>query len=137
MANLDNFRGDGKQSIPANVTTWTVVDTSSGDDDEVTCTKAAEADRSHFITFLIATSDNVSNVAGGAVKARLYAGGGGTLLLEAWIGQEDASGPTVINFAAPIQITENTDAIFTSAMSADDDQVTFTMGGFTNDTRIE
>ena len=116
---------------PGIVTEWTVLDTSSGDDDEVTCTKAAESGKAHFITFLHAACDNTSNVAGGAVKARLYAGPGGTLMLEDWVGQDDAGPNTTLTFPFPIKIKEGVAAIWSSTMAGTDDQVTFTIGGFT------
>ena len=116
---------------PGIVTEWTVVDTSSGDDDEVTCTKAAESGKAHFITFVSAGSCNTSHVAGGAIKAKLYAGAGETLLLELWVGDCLDSGINTVSFPAPIRIAENKAAVFAITMSGTDDQATFTMGGFT------
>ena len=137
MANLDNFRGDGEQSIPNCVTTWTVTDTSSGDNDEVTCTKTAEAGKTHFVTFLCTSTDNTSAGAGGDIKATLSGSSSGDKLLF-WPMESDGNGaPAFLNFTSPIQFSENENAVFASTMTGSADQVTFTMGGFTNDTRIE
>ena len=137
MANLDNFRGDGTQSIPQCVTTWTVVDTSSGDNDEVTCTKTAEAGKTHFVTFICTSTDETSAVAGGNIKGTLKGSTSGSKLI-IWPMESDGNGaPAYLNFSAPIQFSENENVVFESAMAATDNQVTFTVGGFTNETRIE
>lgn len=137
MANLDNFRGDGQQTQPVYATTWTAVDTSSGDNDEVTCTKAAEAGKTHFITFLTTSTDNGTPSGGGAIKATLSGSSSGTALLF-WPHESDGNGaPCHIDLKSPIQMAENETVTFASDMYGTDDQVTYTMGGFTNETRIE
>ena len=140
MANLDNFRGDGRLTQPVNVTTWTVTDTSTGDDDDVTCTKAAEAGKTHFITCLCVSSDTSSSTAGGAVKATLSGSSSGTKLIfwQAGAGFASTKSPGSLDLSAPIQLSENEDAVFASTLvDANNDQCTFTMCGFTNETRIE
>lgn len=142
------------------VTTWTVVDTSSGDDDEVTCTKAAEAGKRHFITFLSISCDARLHHEGRGVNASLKSGG--VTKYELWprtevedtsfpglafcgiipfslahlilVTEDSDSGPWFAEFEAPIQMGENEAATFESAMDGSSDQVTFTMGGFTSDT---
>ena len=141
MANLDNFRGDGKLSPPKFITTWTVTDTSEADDDDVTCTKAAEAGKTHFITFVSLSSDTTSYTAGGSVKATLSGSSSGTKL-HFWNNGTGIFGgngsPAILQFSAPIQLSENENAVFASTLvDANNDQCTFTMGGFTNETRIE
>ena len=138
MANLDNFRGDGKQTQPVCITTWTATDTSSGDDDEVTCTKAAEAGKTHFITFLTTSTDSDRADASGTIKATLSGSSSGTKIIF-WPMESDTEGsPCHVDFQSPIQMAENETVTFSSTMDVNtDDQVTFTMGGFTNETRFE
>ena len=137
MANLDNFRGDGQQTQPVYATTWTVIDTSTGNDDEVTCTKAAEAGKTHFITFLTASTDSTTQAAGGVVKATLSGSSSGTTLIF-WPQESDGpAAPAHMDFNSPIQMAENETVTFSSDMANNDDQVTYTMGGFSNETRIE
>ena len=138
MANLDNFRGDGNQSIPNCVTTWTVVDTSTGDDDEVTCTKAAEAGKTHYVTFLCASTDSTAAAEGGTIKADLDGSVSGNKL-HFWPQESDGSAaPAYLSFSEPIRFNENEAVEFKSTMDVnDDDRVTFTVGGFSNETRIE
>lgn len=138
MANLDNFRGDGNQSIPNCITTWTVTDTSTGDDDEVTCTKAAEAGKTHYVTFVCASTDSTGALSGGVIKADLNGSVSGNKL-HFWPAESDGSAaPAYLSFSAPIRFNENEDVVFASTMNvATDDQVTFTVGGFSNETRIE
>ena len=141
MANLDNFRGDGRLTQPVNVTTWTVTDTSSGDDDDVTCTKAAESGKTHFITSLCVSSDTSAYTDGGSVKATLSGSSSGTKLIFWQVGSAlfgNAGSPGFLDISATIQLSENEDAVFASTLvDANDDQCTFTMCGFTNETRIE
>ena len=138
MANLDNFRGDGNQSIPNCITTWTVTDTSTGDDDEVTCTKAAEAGKTHYVTFVCASTDSTGALSGGVIKADLNGSVSGNKL-HFWPAESNGSAaPAYLSFSAPIRFNENEDVVFASTMNvATDDQVTFTVGGFSNETRIE
>ena len=140
MANLDNFRGDGEQTQPINVTTWTVIDTSTGDDDPVACTKAAEAGKTHFITFLTTSTDCTSALQGGTIHATLSGSSSGDKL-HYWPSESDGNGaPCHLDLKSPIQMAENETVTFSgthpqAAYRAD--QLTFTMGGFTNETRIE
>ena len=139
MANLDQFTGTGSLSQPVYVTTWTVTDTSTGDDDDVTCTKAAEAGKTHFITSLCVSSDTTAYTAGGAVKATLSGSSSGTKLIfwQAGSGFGSTKSPGSLDFSSPIQLSENEDAVFASTVvDANNDQVTFTMGGFTSPTRV-
>tara|TARA_Y100000310_G_C20075143_1_gene531235 strand:- start:42 stop:461 length:420 start_codon:yes stop_codon:yes gene_type:complete len=133
---LDIFRS----GIPGFVTEWTLTDTSDDDDDEVACSKPAEAGMTHFITHLCVSSDSTTSSEGGSVKATLSGGSSG-LWLEFW--QAGAGGffsngaPAGLEFSAPIQFGENESVVFTSELiDANNDQVTFTMSGFTSSVRI-
>lgn len=160
---MQNLSAYGEPTQSAFITTWTVVDTSSGDDDEVVCTKAAEAGRAHFITFLSVSTDASLRRQGKGVnaelksasttkyliwpRAKLQAGSvlgmwpDGTMPLAiptaTTIIMDEDSGPWFIEFEAPLQMGVNEAATFSSAMDGDDDQVTFTMGGFTSDVRVD
>jgi len=160
---MKNLSAYGKPRQSAFVTTWTVVDTSSEDNDQVVCTKAAEDGRSHFITFLSASTDARLTTQGRGVNAELKSGSVTKYLI--WprselqittyttlavdgimpttapksktIIMDEDSGPWFINFEAPIQMGVNEAATFVSSMDGVTDQVTFTMGGFTDDSRVD
>ena len=160
---MQNLSVYGEPTQSAFVTTWTVVDTSSDDNDEVVCTKAAEAGRAHFITFLSVSTDASLRRQGKGVNAELKSASttkyliwpraifqagsvadlspDGTLPLSVPIAttiiMDEDSGPWFIEFEAPLQMGVNEAATFSSAMDGDDDQVTFTMGGFTSDVRVD
>ena len=160
---MQNLSAYGEPTQSGFITTWTVVDTSSGDDDEVVCTTAAEAGRSHFITFLSVATDASLSRQGKGVDAELKSGSttkyliwprdkfqagsvadlspDGTLPMSVptvvTISMDEDSGPWFIEFEAPIQMGVNEAATFSSAMEGDTDQVTFTMGGFTSDVRVD
>ena len=153
---------DFKSRIPGFITEWTVAETSSGDDIEITCTKAAEAGKTHFITFLAVSTDARLTGLGGGVNAELksasttkyliwpralleaasYLGimADGTLPVTTpaakTLSMDEDSGPWFHEFDAPIQMGENEAVTFTSSMDIDTDQVSFTMGGFTSSVRI-
>jgi len=110
-------------------TEWLVEDISSGDDDEVTCTKAAEVGKKHYITFLQASTDSTVGGTGGVIKGFLKQDS--SVLITCWPQESDAT-PMVINFTFPIEIGENKPVHWMSDMSVNtDDRVVFTMGGFT------
>ena len=137
MPTIDNFTGTGQFSAPQCITTWTVTDTSSGDNDEVTCTKTAESGKTHFVTFVCTSTDNTSAGEAGDIKATLSGSSSGSKLLF-WPMESDGNGaPAFLNFSAPIQFSENENVVFSSTMTGTGDQVTFTVGGFTSSTRVE
>ena len=138
MPTIDNFTGTGQFSAPQCITTWTVVDTSTGDDDEVTCTKAAEAGKTHYVTFVCASTDSTAAGTGGVIKADLDGSVSGNKL-HFWPAESDGSGsPAYLSFSAPIRFNENEAVEFKSTMDVNtDDRVTFTVGGFTSNRRVE
>jgi len=142
------------------VTTWTEVATGT-DNVEVTCTRAAEAGKRHFITFLAVSTDARLQGEGRGVEARLKSAGvtkfemwprsdiestsfhlvfGGIIPMKhappLFVEYDSDSGPWFAEFEAPIQMGENEAATFVSEMSGTKDKVTFTMGGFTSDTQV-
>ena len=127
---------DFKSKTPGFVTEWTVTDTSDDNDDEVTCTKTAEAGKTHFVTFVCTSTDDTSTAAGGSIRATLSGSSSGTKLIM-WPSEADGGGaPAYLNFAAPIQFSENENVVFSSDMDGSTDQVTFTVGGFTSSVRV-
>ena len=136
MANLDQFTGTGSFAQPVYATTWTVTDTSTGDNDTVTCTKSAEAGKTHFITFLTTSTDHPVAATGGGIKATLSGASSGDKL-HYWPQESDGRGaPSHIDLQSPIQMGENEDVTFSSGSLVSGSQVTFTMGGFTSPTRV-
>ena len=153
---------DFKSRSPGFITEWTVAETSSGDDVEITCTKAAEANKTHFITFLSVSTDARLTGLGGGVNAELksasttkyliwpralleaasYLGimADGTMPIGTpaakTLSMDEDSGPWFHEFEAPIQMGENEAVTFTSSMDGATDKVSFTMGGFTSSVRI-
>ena len=121
------------------VTTWLVKDISSADDDEVGGTKAAEAGKTHFVTFITASTDrkepDIGTTEGGAIKIRLL--DGATVIWEAWVSDLTGNNPAHFSFPAPIQLTEGYAATVQSAMVGATDQVSVTFGGFTDDQRVD
>ena len=132
------------------VTTWTVKDSSSGDNDEVEAIKAAESGKTHFITFITVSTDSIdvsaasydplgavstatATVAAGAI--RVYLTGGSTVIWESWPSDITGNNPAHFEFSAPIQISEGDLAKVTSVMPGSQDRVTVTFGGFTDDNR--
>ena len=140
------------------ITTWTVKDSSSGDNDEVEAIKAAESGNTHFITFITVSTDSddvtETNVAAsydplGAVSTagtttrattaagaiRVYLTGGTTVIWEAWPSDLTGNNPAHFEFSSPIQISEGDLAKVTSVMPGSADRVTVTFGGFTDNNR--
>ena len=152
---------DFKSRSPGFITEWTVTKTSGSDDAEVTCTKTAETNKTHFITFLSVSTDARLTGQGGGINAELKSASVTKYLI--WprallekgsylgimadgvmpvstpaaktLSMDEDSGPWFHEFEAPIQMGENEDATFTSAMDGDTDKVSFTMGGFTSEYR--
>ena len=117
------------------VTTWTEVATgAAGDDPE--CVKAAVTGSSHFITFIVSSTDNTDP--GHTVKVYLRADEKttGTLFLEVWPIEQDGT-PSIINFSSPIQMPEGTVVSLEGITSDGSDSCSLTMGGFTSDTRVD
>jgi hypothetical protein len=143
------------------VTTWTEVATGT-DNIEVTCTRAGESGRQHFITFLAVSTDAKLQNEGRGVEARLKSAGvtkfemwprselqstsfpeivfGGIIPMKLapplFVEYDSDSGPWFAEFEAPIQMGENEAATFVSEMSGTKDKVTFTMGGFTSSNSV-
>ena len=124
---------------PGYITTWLVKDLSSADDDEVAATKAAEAGKTHFVTFITASTDRkepaIGSTEGGAIKIQLV--DGAAVVWEAWVSDLTGNNPAHFAFPAPIQITEGNAVIVQSAMVGATDQVSVTFGGFTDDNRSD
>jgi len=115
---------------PGMITEWVVLDASGSDDDDVTVTKAAEAGKSHFITFVATSNDNTGSVAGGAVKMTVKDGSGKTYY-SGWPSDVDNS-PCHINFPYPLKIDDGDSVIIAATMpGSSDDQCEVVMGGFT------
>tara|TARA_B100000470_G_C19719614_1_gene359332 strand:- start:438 stop:827 length:390 start_codon:yes stop_codon:yes gene_type:complete len=113
------------------VTTWTVTHAS-------TCTKALEAGKSHFITFIVCSTDNSDPA--DKIVVKLWEGDvdGDGLRLEVWPIEQDGT-PSILNFSSPIQIAEGTKVILDSTITSGGgsaDTVSLTMGGFTSDSRV-
>ena len=116
------------------VTTWTEVATgAAGDDPE--CTRAWEAGKSHFITFIVCNTDNTDPT--DTVKVYLRAGvkTSGTLMLEVWPIEQDGT-PSINNFSSPIQMPEGTAVSLEGITSDAGDKCSLTLGGFTSDSRV-
>ena len=146
---------------PAFVTTWTEVEVGT-DNVNVTCTRAAEEGRRHFITFLAVSTDASLRNEGRGIEAALKSAG--VTKYEMWprselqatsfvgiaadgilpmsipahktIREDTDSGPWFMEFEDPIQMGENEAATFVSEMSGTTDKVTFTMGGFTSSNSV-
>lgn len=114
------------------VTTWTVTHASR-------CTKELVADKSHFITFIVCSTDNSDP--GDKILVKLWEGavGGDGLRLEVWPIEQDGT-PSILNFSAPIQIAEGTivnlDYTRVAGVGTESDTVSLTLGGFTSDSRV-
>ena len=131
---MDNLSAYGHPRQSGFVTTWTVTATSGSDGDDILCTKAAEAGRTHFVTFIACSTNNTD--ADGEIKAKLWDGAvDGTLRLEAWPMEQDGT-PSILNFSSPIQMTEGTILNLEGEVSAGD-KASFTIGGFTSDVRVD
>ena len=143
------------------VTTWTDVQTGT-DNVDVTCTRALEEGKRHFITFLAISTDARLQDKGRGIGAILRSGSDtkyeiwprsdlqdpshlgevadGALMMgmstPTTISMDSDSGPWYVEFEAPIQMGLNEAATFVSDMDGDTDKVTFTMGGFTSDVSI-
>ena len=113
-----------------NCTEWLEEDISTGDDDEVTCTRAKETDRCHYITLLHVSTDSTTAGAAGSIRAILKFGG--TAVLTMWPAEADGNMPMLYSPPFPIKVPVNTAVTFESEMTVyTDDRVAFTMGGFT------
>jgi len=111
-------------------TEWLEEDISTGDDDEVVCTRAKESDRCHYITLLHASTDSTIAGTGGTIKG--YLKFGGTTVMTLWPQESDGNIPMMFCPPFPIKCPVNTAVTFESDMSVNtDDRVAFTMGGFT------
>jgi len=146
MANLDNFRGDGNQSIPQYVSTWTASATATGTSG-ATATHAGEASKSHYLCGIIASCDMGPSVAPESVEVRIETGAAlASTEIAAFsfssVSQKTEPGngaPLVVNFNTPIQIAENTILrleVDAKGMGSAVETNAF-MWGFTNETRIE
>ena len=114
------------------VTTWTVTASGAAGDDTL-CTKAEEADKTHFITFIVCNTDNTDP--DGSLVVTLWDGDiDGTALLEGWPVEQDGT-PSILNFSSPIQLTEGK-AVNLKGITDADDKCSLTVGGFTSDVRI-
>ena len=128
---------DFKSGTPGFITEWTVTDTSTIDGDAVTCTKAGETGKTHFVTFITCSTNNTE--ADGTLVGKLWDGeipGSGSvgLKLEVWPVEQDGT-PSIFNFSSPIQMTEGNEINFHGEISSGD-QCTFTVGGFTSEYRV-
>ena len=113
-----------------NCTEWIEEDISTGDDDEVLCTRAAESDRCHYITLLHVSTDSTIAGTGGTIKAYLKVGGG--VILTLWPQESDGNIPMMYAPPFPIKCPANTAVTFSSVMDVNAaDRVIFSMGGFT------
>ena len=117
------------------VTTWTVT-ASEAAGVEVVCTKALEADRTHFITFIVCNTDNTDPDDATKLVVTLWDGAvDGTALLEVWPVEQDGT-PSIMNFSSPIQLTEG-NAVNLKGIPDGDDKCSLTIGGFTSNTRVD
>ena len=116
------------------VTTWTV--TASEDaGTPVVCTKALEAGKSHFITFIVCNTDNTDPDDATKLVVTLWDGAvDGTALLEVWPVEQDGA-PSIMNFSSPIQLTAG-NAVNLKGIPDSDDKCSLTIGGFTSDSRV-
>ena len=119
------------------ITTWQVKNVSSADDDECQAVKAAETGKTHFVTFITASTDfkhsDIDTEAGGAIKVQLK--DDSTVVWEAWITVDQAGH---FAFPAPIQMGEGKEISVVTDMSSvkgNDSQASVTFGGFTDDNR--
>lgn len=106
-------------------TEWTVVDTSTGDNDDVAPAKAGETGKHHYITFIAVSCDNTSS--GNTVIATLA--DGPTTYLVLWPIHYNTN--QIYNFTFPIKMAVAKTATLTVAMGGTDDVVSATIGGFT------
>jgi hypothetical protein len=116
------------------VTTWTVTATDDAGE-AVVCTKADEAGKTHFITFIVCNTDNTDP--GGSLVVTLWDGAidGTGKTLEVWPVEQDGT-PSIMNFSSPIQLTEG-NAVNLKGIPDGDDKCSLTIGGFTSDTRVD
>ena len=140
MANLDNFRGDGEQSIPNNITTWT--ESASGSSGTATATHAAEANKTHYITGLACSAQAASGSDPDMMICVIKDGTDIiiTFTFQSSVIDDDApggDGPVVHSFAIPIQITEGNLTSIALTGGAGGDKAYANLWGFTNYTRIE
>ena len=121
------------------VTTWLVKDVSGSDDEEVSAEKAAESGKTHFVTFITASTDNresdLGTTAGGAVHIQLK--DDSAVVWEAWVSDINGNNPAHFAFPAPIQLTEGNEVSVVSVMAGDTDRVSVTFGGFTDNGRVD
>ena len=139
MANLDNFRGDGEQSIPNNITTWT--ETGTHATAAVTVTHAAETDKTHY---LCGVAVSCGHAVGEDPDPCLVTIVDGVATILAWtvagVGVKDVGangGSGVVTFPHPIEITEGQLVSVTVTPEGTTTRVSCNAWGFTNDTRIE
>ena len=145
MANLDNFRGNGEQPIPQSVATWTVTATGSGAS-TITATKAAEADKTHFLCGFCVSTDFLTSY--DPETSRVLIKDGTDIIFQTSIGASahraqtnihaNGPGPVIVNFSTPIQITEGAlVSISVNPSGSNSAGTDANIWGFTNDTRIE
>ena len=140
MANLDNFRGDGEQSIPQNISTWT--EDSSATAATATAAHAGETGKSHYITGFACSAQSASgqhpdemvctikNVSSTVISFTFqsdvvddYAPGG--------------NGTIIHSFSSPIHITEGNETSIVVTGAGTGNLVNVNLWGFTNDTEVE
>lgn len=143
MANLDILRGDGEQSLPGFVATWT--ETATGTSSPVTATHAAESGKSHYLCGVAFSCQSVEDQETDEMTAEIK--DGTTSKLKISFGSHsvgtDASnvfsdGHVIMhNFPAPILITEN--ALVSLTVTGGDNYAAgyASIWGFSNETRVE
>ena len=139
MANLDNFRGDGEQSIPNNITTWT--ETGTHATAAVTVTHAAETDKTHYLCGVAGSCGHATDVTPTPCLVSIV---DTATPIIAWtvagvgtkgVGSNGSTG--VVTFPHPIEITEGQLVSVTVTPEGTTTRVSCNAWGFTNDTRIE
>ena len=122
------------------ISTWQ--EQSSGSEGaDVTVTKAAESDKTHFVTYITASTDYLqpeigTTAPGGAIQIQLK--DDTTVVWEAWFNDIRGNNPAHFAFPAPIQLTEgNAISVYCDMTygTTDDARVSVSFGGFTDDNR--
>ena len=124
------------------VSTWQE-QSSGGEGADVTLTKAAESGKTHFVTYITASTDHEQSeigttIPGAAIQIQLK--DHTTVVWEAWFNDIGGNNPAHFSFPAPIQLTEgNAIHVFCDMTDSvvDASRVSVSFGGFTDDGRVD
>jgi hypothetical protein len=110
-------------------TEWTVTDVSTGNADEISCTRTGESGKSHYITHIALSADN-SSFGANPNKFYLKHGSGSTLIFEAWAVSNSTARGGPISFFYPLRIPAG-DTVTLSSTQTSSNQVAATLTGYT------